>query len=112
MSFDCKAGVATVITLVSGTVASMTNKLAYQTTASGNGGVVHTFQKACFFTLLMMIGEMMCLFYYYGEQAWMKFVMRDVKNENDTEKLPQLEEERPKPPFYYCINFNNQLVYF
>ena len=60
---------AVVVTLASGAVAAISNKVAYQLSAEGKNGVVHKFTKAYLFTLLMFIGEALCLAWYHGS-AW------------------------------------------
>ena len=60
---------AVVVTLASGAVAAISNKVAYQLSVAGKNGVVHKFTKAYLFTLLMFIGEALCLAWYHGS-AW------------------------------------------
>lgn len=60
---------AVVVTLASGAVAAISNKVAYQLSVPGKDGIVHKFTKAYLFTLLMFIGEALCLAWYHGS-AW------------------------------------------
>jgi len=55
------------LTLFSGTLSSLANKVAYQTYVPGTCGT-NEFQKPYFFTLCMFIGEFMCLGGYYLKQ--------------------------------------------
>eukprot|EP00455_Lapot_gusevi_P010525 TRINITY_DN1475_c0_g5_i3.p1 TRINITY_DN1475_c0_g5~~TRINITY_DN1475_c0_g5_i3.p1 ORF type:complete len:488 (-),score=161.79 TRINITY_DN1475_c0_g5_i3:130-1491(-) len=50
------------LTLATGTYGAVSMKIAYQMKAPGENGVVHQFQKAYFFTLVMFVGEALCLF--------------------------------------------------
>jgi drug/metabolite transporter (DMT)-like permease len=56
---------AVFIVLVSGTVAAIGSKCAYQLKVAGQDGDVHAFTKAYLFTGLMFIGEFICLGWYY-----------------------------------------------
>lgn len=60
-----------IVMLASGTVSSLANKVVYDTPIEGTCGK-NKFQKAYGFTLLMFIGEAMCLVVYFVKEHFRK----------------------------------------
>ena len=106
---------ATFAALTAGTVSAISNKFAYNIKADGLYPY-HEFSKPCLFTVLMFIGEMLCLFYYYFDN-WVKskqtnncnlngshklLVSTDNTNNTDTLLVADDDDEfKPKPPIWY-----------
>ena len=80
---------ATVLTLLSGTVSSLSNKLAFQTSSAGVSGHFTLFSKPCLFTVLMFIGEALCLLV-----VWISRMMDGESRSNIEESRSDIEESR------------------
>lgn len=106
------------LTLITGTISAMSNKLAYQTNAVGLDGVNHDFKKACLFTVLMFIGEALCLpYFYFDKKVLQKYPACADGNTSDDEKAlldgnaaheflaDPNAQYKPKPPIWFCIAF-------
>jgi len=74
------------ITLISGTVSSLGNKVAYQTPIEGTCGK-NDFSKAYFFTLCMFIGEALCLLLYFIKEQIRKRRERAAKTSGSYSQL-------------------------
>jgi drug/metabolite transporter (DMT)-like permease len=98
------------LTLVSGTFAGISNKYLYATCADGLHGQPNLFQKAYFFTLLMFIGEALCLVLYFYKK-WQK--AREDKEKQQYQLMHGSADEEssladpnaPKPPSVWFFLF-------
>jgi drug/metabolite transporter (DMT)-like permease len=68
------------IVLFSGTYSAVTGKVIYSVKADGLSKYpIHTFTKPYFMTLMMFVGEALCLIYYYASVWWKGTASSDLQ---------------------------------
>lgn len=106
--------------LVSGTYSQVVQKICYDLGAPGLHGDEHTFAKPYFFTLLMFLGEAVCLAIHFAMQFYAnrqaargslngeqrELLLASEQLEKQQQPSPQAQAQQsagPKPPIWFYI---------